>query len=56
MLVISKREILSAITIYRSSLILSPLLKQLNPEGIQHENRVKWVDDGEEYFVVLTDQ
>ena len=28
----------------------------IDPEGIQHENRVKWVDDGEEYFVVLTDQ
>jgi hypothetical protein len=25
-------------------------------EGNQRENRVKWVDDGEEYFVVLTDQ
>jgi len=28
----------------------------IDPEGNQHENRVKWVDDGEEYFVVLTDQ
>ena len=25
-------------------------------EGNEHTNRVKWVDDGEEYFVVLTDQ
>ena len=25
-------------------------------KGIAHENRVKWVDDGEEYFVVLTEQ
>ncbi len=24
-------------------------------KGDKHENRVKWVDDGEEYFVVLTD-
>ncbi len=25
-------------------------------KGDKHKNRVKWVDDGEEYFVVLTDQ
>ena len=24
-------------------------------KGVVHENRVKWVDDGEEYFVVLTE-
>lgn len=25
-------------------------------EGVVHKNRVKWVDDGEEYFVVMSEQ